>query len=96
MKQIIELVWIKIKDINSIINDLRLYDTEMIFNAISKNEKDILLSDLKLFLEKCKINFMEEDLLFIIEDFKTNSKIKISQQEFQLFINDFIWSDFEV
>ena len=82
MKEIIELIWIKIKDINQLIKELRLYEIDMIFNMISKNEHDILLSDLKHFMEKSKINFMEEDLLFILEDFNPSNKIKIAKAEF--------------
>lgn len=96
MKQIIEVIWLKIKDIISLIKDLRLYETDRIFNMISKNEQDILLSDLKRFMEKSQINFMEEDLLFIIEDFKTNNKIKISKNEFESFINDEMWNNFDI
>lgn len=39
---------------------------------------------------------MEEDLLFIIEDFKTNNKIKISKNEFESFINDEMWNNFDI
>jgi len=34
---------------------------------------------------------MEEDLLFIVEEFKTQNKIKIVRQEFESYIENELW-----
>ena len=91
MKEIITLIYIKIQDLIKIVQELRQFEVKALFNYVSKNEQEIFLSDLKSFLEKNRLKFMEEDLLFIVEEFKTQNKIKIVRQEFESYIENELW-----
>lgn len=91
MKEIIMLTFVKIKDMQELLAKLKVVDQGKLFEIVSNKKLEIFLSDIKSFLDLNSINFMEEDLLYIIEAFKTNNKSKISKLEFEALMNDKVW-----
>lgn len=82
MKEILVLSIVKLGELQGLVLEMKKADLDELFQLVSNGKLEIFLSDIKSFLELNAITYLEEDLSFIVGEFKTHYKSKVSYKEF--------------